>query len=236
MKPPCKNCPFRAKFKGDSDYLRPGRRAEILRSILEGGEFPCHETVDYDGGWEDADGFSVPNTTGSDPCVGLDLVQLRDGRATQMLRIRERIGVTDTVQLLRRGRRIKLWTWDECLHETTDIDDGECCAICAYGCEAPAGILFPGGDIIDGDNFLFEDDICPSCGEHVCPSCMFHPEHECVQPRLPTMRRSPRRRKDEIHHVPYREAIGDPPKAQRSAARRSDPRLPPDRPSLGPGQ
>jgi hypothetical protein len=229
MKPPCKNCPFRAKFKGDADYLRPGRRAEIARSILEGADFPCHETVTYD---DDEDGFAFPNESNADPCVGLDLVQLRDGRAGQMLRIRERLGL-DTNRLLIRGRRIKLWTWDEVISDGDTDEEGETCAICAYGCEAPAGTMYPGGDIIEGDSFLYEDDICPSCGEYICPSCMFHPDHECIGPRV-KQRRSPRPRK-ETSNAYDREAVRAPTQAQRSRPRRDRPGLPPDRPSLGSG-
>jgi hypothetical protein len=217
MKPPCAKCPFRAKFKGDKDYLRVGRRADIALSILRGSEFPCHETVDYD--VEDEDGWPIPDDSKATPCVGLDLVQLRADRAGQMLRIRERLGVTNTAELLHRGRNVKLWTWEEILTEGMPSSgeelDGDCCSVCGPECEAPAGYLF-GGEAFASDDTT--DNICPTCGEYVCESCMFDRDHPCayenqVTPIRPR-RGAPSIRKEE--NVTDRTPIGDPPKAQRS--------------------
>lgn len=225
MKPPCAKCPFRAKFKGDNDYLRPGRRADIALSILRGSEFPCHETVDYE--VEDEDGWPIPNDSKATPCVGLDLVQLRAGRAGQMLRIRERIGVTNSPELLRRGRKMKLWTWDEVLRDglPEESEEGDTCSVVGPNCEAPAGYMF-GGDVMHGTEYT--DNVCPLCGEFVCLSCMFDRDHPCVYDNdrstmFTNPRRSPRPRKEEITHVPHREAVGNPPQAQRSWPRRISP-------------
>ena len=58
---PCPHCPFRVDHRG---YLRPARAAEIGVHVLNGGEFPCHETT-----VEDEEGDLV-ETEASQMCAG----------------------------------------------------------------------------------------------------------------------------------------------------------------------
>lgn len=166
--PPCKTCPFRAKYSGDQDYLRPGRRAEIALSVIEGAGFPCHKTVTYEG--------DAPKQ--EQPCTGLDIVMLRADVAhqSQMFRIRERLGVVNAQRLLRSSKQMKLWTWDDILTEGEELG-GEPCSIAGVDCEAPAGWVINGNAMPSG---MVTDNYCPQCGEPVCESCEFDPEHECT--------------------------------------------------------
>lgn len=184
LRPPCQHCPFRERYLGDRDYLRPGRRLEIVKSVMNGGSFPCHETVEHDD-----DGEYVPGTEGESDCVGLDIMMLRHGLTGQMLRIRERIGLLDPARLLAKSKRVKLWTWADVQDDAAM--EGECCSICDEGCEAPAGWLL-GGNVVEG--VTTTDNLCPVCGEHVCYSCMDSPAHECAEYGLNDipLRRSPR--------------------------------------------
>ena len=164
---PCRKCPFRAKFKGDDDYLRPGRRAEIVQSMLADGMFPCHETVDYASGEDGDDDLS--NTV---ECAGAALVMLRAGRDTQMLRISERLGMVDIDELVERNAKIDLWTMREALDEldTDDDEDGTSgtCDVVNANCEAPAGYMI-GGEVVHGTDKV--DTVCPECGVFVCDAC-----------------------------------------------------------------
>lgn len=189
MRKVCAKCPFRAKFMGEQDYLRPGRRAEIALSVLEGGEFPCHETVDYDTE-EDFDGPRMPQQ-GEEPCVGLDIVMLRAGQMGQMQRIRERIGMLDVETLLRLSRRMKMWTWDEVTFDDVEAIEGEPCSIVGQNCLAPAGYAV-GDGVMAGTDMLDPDEYCHECGEPVCSECMEDPEHPCVEYRLKAERRRDR--------------------------------------------
>lgn len=185
IKAPCAKCPFRAKFKGERDYLRSGRRAEIALSVLEGAEFPCHETVDYD--TEDGEGDPFSGT----PCVGLDIVMLRAGQMGQMQRIRERIGVLDPERLLAKAARTKMWDWDEVTLDDIEDIEGEPCSVVGTDCLAPAGYSV-GGGVVRGTEFLEPDEYCHECGEPVCANCMEDPEHACVDYRLQKERRQHR--------------------------------------------
>ena len=176
MKKPCAKCPFRAKFQGDDDYLRPGRRAEIALSVLEGGEFPCHETVDYD--TDDGE----PDVSGGEPCVGLDIVMLRAGVSGQMMRIRERVGMLNSELLLKRSAPMKMWTWDEVTLDDMDDIEGETCSVVGANCLAPAGYAV-GDGVVRGTEFLEADEFCHECGEPVCAECMEDEDHACVQYR-----------------------------------------------------
>lgn len=173
LEPPCRHCPFRARYHGERDYLRPGRRLEIVRSVMEGGSFPCHETVQRD----DDDEY-IPGAEGERDCVGLDIVMLREELTGQMLRIRERIGVLDPARLLARSRKVQLWTWDEIQEDGEE--EGETCAISGTACEAPAGWMI-GGSVVRGTTYI--DTICPLCGEFICDTCMDDADHECVTNR-----------------------------------------------------
>jgi hypothetical protein len=172
LRPPCHHCPFRARYQGENDYLRPGRRLEIVRSVMEGASFPCHETVTHD------DDGHYEHSAGEVDCVGLDIVMAREGLTGQMVRIRERIGMLDPERLLKRSKRVKLWTWDEIQDDGDEPPDEnmDICVVSAPGCEAPAGWLI-GGSVVNGTEFT--DNVCDDCGDHVCENCMTSDEHDC---------------------------------------------------------
>lgn len=48
---PCRDCPFRVDRPA---FIRAARGVEIWQSLVSGGRFPCHKTIDYDAA-EDAD-------------------------------------------------------------------------------------------------------------------------------------------------------------------------------------
>lgn len=169
ISPPCQHCPFRARYTGERDYLRPGRRLEIVESVMEGGTFPCHETTTHDN-----DGNYVHSPKETD-CVGLDIVMARDALDGQMVRIRERIGMLDTPRLLHASRKLSMWTWDQ-IQADAGSEDGETCEVCGPDCEAPAGMMI-GGNIVVGTETT--DNVCHECGMNVCPSCMEIEEHMC---------------------------------------------------------
>lgn len=80
---PCDKCPFR---RGAS-YLTAARAREIATT---NGEFPCHETVDYDAG----DGSGVTRAN-SQVCAGFVAFNLKSGCPSQMIRIAGRLGMFD---------------------------------------------------------------------------------------------------------------------------------------------
>lgn len=47
---PCANCPFRTDHPV---YLKAGTARLMVRTVLTGGVFPCHETMIYDAQWAD---------------------------------------------------------------------------------------------------------------------------------------------------------------------------------------
>lgn len=169
---PCAKCPFRVKFRGDDDYLRVGRRAGIVRSLLSGADFPCHETVEHVD--EDCDGETDECVTGGVTCAGASLMMLRAGHEGP-LKFAARLGMVDLNQFEDRNRDVELWTLRECLDEgRASIDEFEdeetegTCNVVNGGCEAPAGYLI-GGEAVPGDVMI--DTRCPVCGEFVCDTC-----------------------------------------------------------------
>ena len=62
MKQPCNNCPFR------SDVLFPlsrSRRQDILDSIFQNGDFPCHKTTEFN------DDGKIINIGKTKRCIGV---------------------------------------------------------------------------------------------------------------------------------------------------------------------
>ena len=92
MKSPCAKCPFR---RGTAMLLRPGRIRDIERmfSTHNGGEFPCHETVDYNAETDHQAGAEAKH------CAGALIYAEQQGVSTQMMRIVERLGMYDRTQL-----------------------------------------------------------------------------------------------------------------------------------------
>jgi len=104
---PCAKCPFLQRFVGDADYLRPGRRSEIINGLLHGASFPCHETVLHD-----SDGEPVAGGVNVE-CAGAALVLLRAGRDSQLIRIAERMGAFDEDEFLARNEDVRVWPFKE---------------------------------------------------------------------------------------------------------------------------
>jgi hypothetical protein len=86
---PCKLCPFRTDVE---PYLRPSRVTEIEQSILGGAEFPCHETTGAKTGKPRPRSEHVH-------CAGALILMENNGRASQMMRIAERLGLYDARKL-----------------------------------------------------------------------------------------------------------------------------------------
>src|SRR3546814_6242388 len=90
---PCEACPFR---RGTPMVLTEGRCEEIIGGMLSrnGGEFPCHKTLDYtDGGG----GREKPN---SQHCAGALIFAEKHENLKQILRITERLGMYDGPKLM----------------------------------------------------------------------------------------------------------------------------------------
>ena len=167
---PCAKCPFLGKFKGDDDYLRPGRRYGIIRGMMEGGgEFPCHEHVVHDDSECDGESDDCVVSTGPQ-CAGAALVLLRAERDNQMLRIMERIGALDTPSFLDRNADVELWSFEDCERDgLEDEEEAEPCNTVGDNCIAPAGFM-SGGGVIRGTESA--DCECRECGEPVCSECI----------------------------------------------------------------
>jgi hypothetical protein len=91
---PCAHCPFRHDIPG---YLRGSRAREIAESLLNGGNFPCHETtvvvLDDEGNEE------LRAASNSEHCAGALIMLERMGQPNQMMRICERLGMYDMRKL-----------------------------------------------------------------------------------------------------------------------------------------
>jgi hypothetical protein len=88
---PCKDCPFRTDIR---PFLTTARAEEIAETLLSGGTFACHKTVDYSGDDEDEDGFSEGQVTGqSQHCAGAMIMLEKMEMPNQMMRIAERLGM-----------------------------------------------------------------------------------------------------------------------------------------------
>lgn len=86
---PCAQCPFRLDVPS---YITTARAKEIASALLNDQSFYCHKTVEYD---EDGDGESHADTSKSLECAGAVIMLEHIGRANQMMRICERIGMYD---------------------------------------------------------------------------------------------------------------------------------------------
>lgn len=91
---PCAKCPFRSDIPS---YISPARVREI-EYTLDRGEFPCHETCDYD--HEDEDGMPFGRETEqSQHCAGALILLEKEERPSQMMRIMERLRMYDRTKL-----------------------------------------------------------------------------------------------------------------------------------------
>lgn len=164
---PCAKCPFRAKFQGADDFLRPGRRRGIVTGLLQDDDFPCHETTvpqEDDEGWTDM--VPGPDTVS---CAGAALVMYRAGSDMVSLRIAERLGMLDIGAFVAANEGTELWTMRQCLDELDDEDEEIItCTMVGPNCLAPAGYLI-GGEAVHGTEPA--DGECVSCGEGLCSEC-----------------------------------------------------------------
>ena len=94
MKTPCDNCPF---LKEGGIRVSKTRARNI---VGESTHFPCHKTIDYNGG-EDEDGNNVANNTAhTKTCAGYMILLFRIGKPNQILQIASRIGLLDQGSLM----------------------------------------------------------------------------------------------------------------------------------------
>lgn len=97
LKRPCANCPF---LKEGGVRLHPKRAEEIAEGMLspQGHTFACHKTTvcqEHDDGSSD-----MVETPKSRHCAGALIFAEKNGNATQMMRIAERIGWYDAKSLM----------------------------------------------------------------------------------------------------------------------------------------
>lgn len=90
MTKPCPKCPFRNDIRA---YLTPERVDEIDDSLVN-GEFPCHQTMDYD-----AEEGEPQETSKTRHCAGALILLEKLERPSQMMRICERIRLYDASKL-----------------------------------------------------------------------------------------------------------------------------------------
>ena len=93
MTAPCVNCPFRRE---GFIPLRVERVREIAEGMLctQGTSFACHKTTGHD---DDGDTTIEPD---SQHCGGALIFAEKNGNATQMMRICERLGLYDARKLV----------------------------------------------------------------------------------------------------------------------------------------
>ena len=97
MRRPCDNCPF---LREGGIRLTRGRAREIAGMMIAGGpgDFPCHKTtIDVEDGDGTCDRAATPD---SKHCAGALIFAEKNGTATQMMRICERLGMYDASKLI----------------------------------------------------------------------------------------------------------------------------------------
>lgn len=101
MTKPCVKCPFR---RGTVMKLTEERIIEIEALFGpsnrgQGGTFPCHETLDYDGDGDGEDDCGGQETSKTAHCAGALIYAEKREAPTQMMRICERLGMYDRTKL-----------------------------------------------------------------------------------------------------------------------------------------
>lgn len=169
---PCAKCPFRNDVPM---YLHPGRRAELVRVMeVEGTDFHCHETTEYDDEIED-----MVSTSKSSICAGAAIMLIKEGSTTQGMRIAERLFKDISYESMAERTGDRVWTRAEFLAApagataaTFTVDEDDCietCSVVNDGCLAPAGYMGYNG-VVRGTEAA--DNWCAECGEPVCDNCM----------------------------------------------------------------
>lgn len=91
---PCANCPFRSDRPF---HLTAARALEIATCLREGGDFPCHKTLDYDS--PGPDGRPDQNGPGVNRCAGMLIVMEKSGLRNRIMQIAQRLGLYDPTRL-----------------------------------------------------------------------------------------------------------------------------------------
>jgi len=96
---PCSNCPF---LKKAGVRLTRARASAIASNMLSpaGGTFACHKTT------AERDGERV-EVESSRHCAGALIFAEKNGNATQMMRIAERLGLYDVRKLMSQQKILK---------------------------------------------------------------------------------------------------------------------------------
>ena len=92
LKVPCGDCPFRND--GNAIALRPGRREEIIRTLLlsQSPSFPCHKTVYNNNAHYDSEGeLIIPNT--AKVCAGAAALMKKIGFDMPIIQIAQRLRI-----------------------------------------------------------------------------------------------------------------------------------------------
>lgn len=166
---PCAKCPFR---KDVPVYLRRDRRREIARSLVDGGGFSCHASIDYDVE-EDED----PDDSNAVMCAGAAKSIMLDGGTTQNMRVAERLGLANLDTVAERGPEVwSLAEWQTLGEGATGDDPAEdeeeeveTCNTVEDGCLAPAGYGGFNGGIAYGTEPA--DGRCAECDDPLCTAC-----------------------------------------------------------------
>lgn len=98
MQIPCSNCPF---LKEGGIRLVKSRARDIAKGMLDsqGITFPCHKTTTDEEREEEDDGHFIPRDHHIH-CAGALIFAEKNGNATQMMRIAERLGIYDAKKLM----------------------------------------------------------------------------------------------------------------------------------------
>jgi hypothetical protein len=180
LRTPCKHCPFRSDI---DPYLHPERAQEIAQTLLDGGSFHCHKTVDYterDDEPEDERGQGRV-TADSQQCAGALATMERGGHIGQGARIAARLGLYDPDNLDPKAPvygSLPEWVAAHRGGPRTVEFEGETleyahCGVAGPGCEDPAGYAGGSGAYANMDEPTCHpiDDCCSFCGHTMCTAC-----------------------------------------------------------------
>lgn len=151
MHAPCANCPF---LKKGGVRLTMARVEEIAGGVLmsQGRTFQCHKTL----------------RKKEQHCGGALIFAEKNGNATQMMRIAERLGLYKPDQL--KGRELVFDTMADMMKTAVDYQEGtgEPCHVVDADCTAPAGYQTSSGVAESAATAQYE---CHECCEPVCGEC-----------------------------------------------------------------
>lgn len=181
LKTPCRLCPFRSDI---DPYLRPERAQEIAQTLLDGGSFACHKTVDY------SERDDMPEeeigqgrvTAASQQCAGALATMERGGHMGQGARIAARLGLYDPTQLDPNAPvygSLPDWVTAHRGGPQTVEFEGETleyehCNVVGADCEDPAGYAGGSGAYANMDEPTCHpiDSACYRCGNLACSACL----------------------------------------------------------------